>query len=190
MASSGRPAAPEQRIADAVLDLLRLKGPRAVTIEGVATRTGMARTTIYRRYRDRDEMLTAALAPIAQPVPPAADATARDVLVWLTEQSLRSIDSGIGFGGLAALVTDEDPSFTHVIRAILVRHRGSLAGVVREHIARGTVRADLDADTFMDSVVGAYVAHRARGAEDEAGIVDRVVDTLLPAFARTPTGGR
>ncbi|WP_254707578.1 TetR/AcrR family transcriptional regulator [Rhodococcus pyridinivorans] len=48
---------PEQRIADTVLLLLRTKGPKAVTIEAVANVAGMARTTIYRRYRDRSEML-------------------------------------------------------------------------------------------------------------------------------------
>ncbi|MCD2142071.1 TetR family transcriptional regulator [Rhodococcus pyridinivorans] len=33
------------------------EGPKAVTIEAVANVAGMARTTIYRRYRDRSEML-------------------------------------------------------------------------------------------------------------------------------------
>ena len=36
-------------IADATLALLRTKGPRSVTVEAVAERSGIAKTTIYRR---------------------------------------------------------------------------------------------------------------------------------------------
>lgn len=177
-------ATPEERIAAAVLELLRRKGPRAVTIEAVAAHTGMARTTIYRRYRDRDEMLTAVMEPIAQPSPPAPDATAQQVLTWLTEQSLRSVDGGVGFGGLAALVTDADPAFTDLIRSVLVRHRRTLTEVVRRHIARGTVRTDLDVETFLDCIVGAYFAERARSGGIAADWNERVAQTLLPAFVR------
>lgn len=179
----------EQRIAEAVRDLLRIKGPTAVTIEGVANRTGMARTTIYRRYRDRDEMLTAGLEPIARPEPPAADSTPRDVLTWLARESRKSIDIGIGFGGFSALLTDPDPSFTHLIRAVLVRHRGNLSAVIRDHIARGTVRADLDLDAFLDCLVGAYAAERARSPELEPNRIERIVDTLLPTFTASTSAG-
>ncbi|UQB73392.1 TetR/AcrR family transcriptional regulator [Rhodococcus ruber] len=177
-------ATPEERIADAVLELLRRKGPKAVTIEAVAAHTGMARTTIYRRYRDRDEMLTAVMEPIAQPSPPDPDATAHEVLMWLAEQSLRSVDGGVGFGGLAALVTDADPAFTGLIRSVLVRHRSTLTEVVRHHISRGIVRADLDVETFLDCIVGAYCAERARSGDIDADWNERVALTLLPAFVQ------
>jgi AcrR family transcriptional regulator len=44
-----------------VLALLREGGPAAVTMEGVATHAGVAKTSIYRRYRNRGELLTAVL---------------------------------------------------------------------------------------------------------------------------------
>ena len=56
------PASRDQRITAAALELLRTKGPKAVTVEAVAARADVAKTTIYRRYRDRQQMLTAALA--------------------------------------------------------------------------------------------------------------------------------
>ena len=60
----------DQRISAAALDLLRTKGPAAVTVEAVVARSGVAKTTIYRRYRNRNDMLTAALASITQPPSP------------------------------------------------------------------------------------------------------------------------
>src|ERR1051325_9819002 len=50
----------EEGIFDATLTLLRAKGPRSVTVEAVAARSGIAKTTIYRRHRDRRDMLSAA----------------------------------------------------------------------------------------------------------------------------------
>ena len=67
------PADPHQRdeaITAAVIDLLRTKGPKAVNVETVAAQAGVAKTTIYRRYRDREEMIAAALTSLTSPPPP------------------------------------------------------------------------------------------------------------------------
>ncbi|WP_051033715.1 TetR/AcrR family transcriptional regulator [Rhodococcus sp. JVH1] len=180
-------ASPEQRIAGAVVDLLRSRGPRAVTIEAVATRTGMARTTIYRRYRDRDEMLTAAMAPITQPTPPGPDVPPIQVLRWVVEQSRRAVEGGIGFGGMAALVMEDEPWFTELMRSLLVQHRSSLAQVLQQRIAAGQIREDLEVETFLDCIVGAYVAERARSGQVEPDWADRVTHSLFPAFAQPQT---
>ena len=49
----------DARILSVTLDLLRTKGPRAVSIEAVAATAGIAKTTIYRRYEGRDDLLRA-----------------------------------------------------------------------------------------------------------------------------------
>ena len=52
----------DAKIAAATLEVLRTRGPRAVTVEAVTAHSGIAKTTIYRRYSDRRDMLAAALA--------------------------------------------------------------------------------------------------------------------------------
>lgn len=173
---------PDERIARAVLDLLRTRGPGAVTIEAVGLRTGLARTTIYRRHRDRAAMLAAAMSPITRPEPPAPDAAADELLRWVAEQSLASVDEGIGLGGMAALVTDAEPWFSGTMRALLAEHRSALTRALEAGIAAGTVRADLDVPTFLDTVVGAVFAERARSGAVADGWADRVASTLLPAL--------
>src|SRR5689334_12741128 len=110
-------------IADATLELLRTKGPTSVTVEAVAARAGIAKTTIYRRHRDRRDMLSAALSRVTAPEPLIADAEASDRLRWLIQEAVKTIDVGIGFGGLAALLTDDDRDFTKLFRRILARQR-------------------------------------------------------------------
>ena len=166
------PADPHQRdeaITAAVIELLRTKGPKAVNVEAVAAQAGVAKTTIYRRYRDREEMIAAALTSLASPPPPPDTSSLQPVLQWVVEQSFNAIESGIGLGGVAALLTDEDSRFTALIRALLVEHRAALAVVFEDAAAAGQLRADLDVDTMLDCIVGAYLAERARSGNVRSG---------------------
>src|SRR6185312_13081827 len=91
-------------ITDATLALLRARGPGAVTVEAVAARSGIAKTTIYRRHRDRRDMLSAALARLTNPEPLAAQVEAPDRLRWVIGEAVKTIEVGIGFGGFAGLL--------------------------------------------------------------------------------------
>jgi AcrR family transcriptional regulator len=183
-----KPAPRDARITAATLALLRTKGPKAVTVEAVAARAEVAKTTIYRRYHDREDMLTAALTSLTQPAPPADRSALRPILQWLIDQSYNAIEGGIGVGGLAALLTDEDPAFTQLIRSLLVQHRKALADVVADPVVAHLVRDDLDVETLLDCIVGAYLAERARNGAVAPGWAEQVLRTLWPAVA--PTSGQ
>jgi AcrR family transcriptional regulator len=188
-APPNEPVPRDERITAAALDLLRTKGPRAVTVEAVAARAEVAKTTIYRRYRDREAMLAAALTSLTQPTPPADRSALLPILEWLVQQSFNAIEEGIGVGGVAALLTEEDPDFTALIRSLLVQHRGALANVVRDASLAGEVREDLDVETMMDCIVGAYLAERARSGVVQPGWAKRVLRTLWPALTVQPANG-
>lgn len=176
----------DDRITGTALDLLRTRGPRAVTVERVAAESGVAKTTIYRRYRDRTDMLTAALSSLADPPSPPADADLPAVLRWVIEQSHRAVGDGIGTGGVAALLTGDDPAFTESIRDLLVRHRAALTDVIDLAVQRGIMRAGVDSETLIDVVAGSYVVEFARRGTVSPDWVDRTLDLLLDAVA--PTG--
>lgn len=180
------PADPQKRdqmITAAVIDLLRTKGPRSVNVEAVAEHAGVAKTTVYRRYRNREDMIAAALTSLASPPPPPDESAMQPLLHWLIEQSFNAIEAGIGVGGIAALLTDEDPAFTELIRALLVEHRSALARGIDN---AADIRRDLDVETLLDCIVGAYLAERARSGTVATGWAQRVLHCLSPAFARQP----
>src|SRR5206468_349612 len=58
---SGRAARTEKAILDATRELLAEGGVHQLTVEGVAARSGVAKTTIYRRWRSKDELALAVL---------------------------------------------------------------------------------------------------------------------------------
>jgi AcrR family transcriptional regulator len=167
-------------IADATLALLRTKGPRSVTVEAVAARSGIAKTTIYRRHRDRRDMLSAALSRVTTPEPLAAQADPPDRLRWLIKEAVKTIEVGIGYGGLAAMLTDEDPDFTKLFRRILAKQRAELESVIDAGKADGSFRADVDGATLVDAVVGAHIAERARTGRVAKGWEARLFDLFWP----------
>lgn len=177
------PAPRDERITTATLELLRAKGPRAVTIEAVAALSGVAKTTIYRRYNNRGEMLTASLSSVAEPESPADTATPSKIVQWVVEQSLRVVETSIGAGGVAALLTDDDPEFVTLIRSLLVQHRRHLSTALRQALHAEGPRPDLDVETLLDMIVGAYLAEIARSGSVRPEWSKRVLSILAPMIA-------
>lgn len=167
-------------ITDATLALLRTRGPKSVTVEAVAARSGIAKTTIYRRHRDRRDMLSVALSRVTSPEPLGAQTAAPDRLRWLIREAVKTIEVGIGFGGFAAMLTDDDPDFTKLFRRILAKQRTELESVIEAAKADGSFRADIDGATLIDAIVGAVIAERARTGRVANGSETRLFDLFWP----------
>ncbi len=171
----------ENRIAESTLYLLRTGGPRSVTVEAVTARSGIAKTTIYRRHRDRRDMLAAALSRLISPEPLSQRADTPKRLKWLIRQAVAAIDDGIGFGGFASLLTEDDPEFSTLFRQLLGDHRANLVSVIDACKAEGTMRTDIDSETLIDAIVGAYIAERARNGRVEDDWEERLFALFWPA---------
>lgn len=174
---SNRPPTVDDRIAASTLELLRTKGPTAVTIDGVAAHSGVARTTIYRRFNDRSEMLTAALRSVTSAASPAPDATRPERLRAAVESAGALLFDGIGCGGIAALLTDADPAFTDTFRRLVLQHHDTIAASVTDDEPFGP---GLTVETLADIVVGTLVAEHARTGTIADDWADRMVALLTP----------
>lgn len=159
-----------ERILDAALQLLRSGGPRAVTMQSVTEVTGIAKTTLYRRHTDRRALLAAALERLLLQPTIDEQASGKQWLHWAISQSIGVVVNGIGPGGFAALLTDEDPDFSEVFREILGTYRGPVVDVFgREHV---------DGDTVVDMIVGSYIAELARTGRVDESWTQRIVAAL------------
>jgi hypothetical protein len=125
-------------------------------------------------------MLSVALSRVATPEPLAAQADPPDRLRWLIKEAVKTIEVGIGFGGLAAMLTDEDPDFTKLFRRILAKQRRELEAVIDAGKADGSFRADVDAATLVDAIVGAHIAERARTGRVATGWESRLFELFWP----------
>lgn len=159
------------RILGAALELLRARGPRAVTMQAVVEATGIAKTTIYRRHQNRRALLTAALETLGERPAAPSESGRRQRVQWVVAQSVDVIAHGIGAGGFAALLTGEDPEFTEAFRAIL--------GDYRRQAIDALQIGDRAADTLIDMIVGSYVAELARAGSIDVEWSDRVAGLIL-----------
>ena len=180
---ASRPGRPRQadldhRLESAVLALLREGGPSAVTVEGVAARAGVAKTSIYRRHANRAELLTAALAnAIGVPEVPT-EGTVRDKIRSALEQGWRQMSDILGPGGLAAIVGNSDPEFTDLFRGELRPYDEALVSRIREDVGEGLLRPDVDADGVVSLMFGAYLGELVRRGRVAPDWMDRSLEMI------------
>ncbi|GAB2656867.1 TetR/AcrR family transcriptional regulator [Kribbella swartbergensis] len=179
----GRPRleSTDQRIIQSALELLREKGPAAVNIDSVAARSGVARTTIYRRYRSRDQLMSTILERLIDPAPPAPDLPVREKLRWVLDRIGDILENRLGPGATAAIIANSDPAFATAVRARLATRLSALADLMNLDIKTGRLHANVDPDTVLGLLVGAYLAEVLRFGSPRKGWTDRALEFLTPA---------
>lgn len=175
-----RTARTDRKIVAGALRLLREGGPRRVTIEAVSARTGVAKTSIYRRYANSTQLLEAALEhTVTATAPLALDATWEQALTAAVDILLRDM----GLGVAITLLQEPHSATAQVLRATVVRPRlDALRKLLQRDKDRGLIRDTVDLDMVVDFILGAAYAHVARyGSLDEnwTARVHRAVTDLI-----------
>lgn len=184
----GRPRQPEvdARLESTVLALVRRGGPSAVTVETVAAESGLAKTTIYRRYPNRSQLLASVLGHAVGRPGPVPEGPVRDKVRFALDRAWRQMSDILGPGGLAAILQDADPEFTELFRDTLRPYEEDLVARIREDAEAGLLRPDVDADGVVSLFVGAYLGELVRRGRVDDDWLDRSLDLIWAALV--PTG--
>jgi AcrR family transcriptional regulator len=188
--SAQRPGRPreadiDRRLATAVLALVRSGGPEAVNVESVAAASGVAKTTIYRRYANRTELLKTVLGNAIQAPERLAEGSVRDKIRFALGQAWRQMAEVLGPGGLSAIVLDADPQFTRLFRAALSPYEDVLVAEIREDVDKGLLRPDVDADGVVSLILGAYLGELIRRGRVDENWMERCLDMIWALLAPT-----
>lgn len=187
--ATGRPRDHRRDLAilDATLSLLTEVGYDQLSIEAVAARSGAAKTTIYRRYRDKAALVTAAVQRRAPAKPPQpAGESLRDVVHSLATWLARSIsEQDVGLLGAMFTGMRTDARLAQEMRQVLRRDETAMTdGLVRHAPEKLTPGA---AARFAE-VAPAVILHRVVVVGepcDTAFVAHLVDDILLPLLRRT-----
>jgi AcrR family transcriptional regulator len=177
----------ETAILDATRELLAESGVHRLTMEGVAARAGVAKTTVYRRWRSKDELALAVLIDMVEQVAavPEQDDT-RAELVAFVEGAVRILGGTLMGRVMQGLVSElaASPELARAFQERVVALRvAEVRRIVERGIERGDLRADLDLDLVHELLFGPiYYRLLLSGAPLEPGLAERVVDAVLPAF--------
>lgn len=173
-----------QRVLQAAIDLLCEHGAAGLTIEAVAARSGVAKTTIYRQFAGRDELHVAAVESLGSPPPlPGEGDLLADVTAWVSQ--LHAALYGGPFGALFPTIIDgaeRSPHLAELAHALVAPRRGVLITRLEAAVDRGELVGPLDADLLSSQLVGPLFYRRfiSRQPTSPEFVADLVAATLRP----------
>lgn len=192
----GRPRDPlcDVAIIQAALELLADGGYGALTMEAVASRAGVGKATLYRRFAGKDELVVEAVASLTETPDPDHDIGVRDELVTLLEAIRRKSDSLAGriFPRLVGESADYPELMQRYREQVLLPRRERFAGVLRRGMQEGLLRGDLDVEHAIDLLVGPMAYRNMFRADTPPGpdLAARIVDDLLVGLLPRPSTSR
>ena len=185
----GRPRSERshQAILAAARELLIAGGFAAMRLEHVASRAGVGKATIYRRWASKEALAQELLSQLAAPhiAVEDVDDTRAELLAAVTNP-MRAITE-TEFGPLIRALLSQiasDPSLGDPFRATVVQaRRTEVARVIRRGIARGDLRPDAEVDVATELLVGPVYFRLMFGGVLDGDFAERVVDTVLRGYA-------
>jgi AcrR family transcriptional regulator len=187
-APRGRPRDPgaDQAILHATFEQLLEVGYGGLSMEAVAAAAGVAKTTVYRRYPSKRDLVIAALGRSVPFEPPAHDLMTPDALRALVHEAVAMlVDSG-AIRILASLLVEaqRDPTILDAFRARLLEPRRHLIVAMLERgIERGELRSDTDPLVVTEMIAGAVFGHHAiLGQPTTEAWVDALVEHVWAAI--------
>ncbi len=168
--ATGLARRPDPRIAEtqrvvkqATLDLIAEIGFEGTTVELIAERSRVSRTTIYRHWPDPSVLFLEAFDPTSgdHEAPPLTGDFAADLDTFLHHVADRLNDDRFA-AALAAQVDKarRDPQYRAAHRRYSVTRNEHGVGLFRAGIADGTLRDDIDPEHETDLILGYLVFQR------------------------------
>jgi AcrR family transcriptional regulator len=191
-----------EQIAEAVLSLVAAHGVNRLSMARVARHVGLVPSGIYRHFKNKDEMILAALDRIEARLQANIRAAAEESpdpleqLRILLMRHVRVIREG---RAVPRIVFSDDAHSGHPerlarVQKILGAYLGRLAELVRQGQADGTIRPDVDPSTaalmFMGIVVPAGILwHLTDGGFDVTKHAERAWQIFRRAIVAQGSSG-
>jgi TetR/AcrR family transcriptional regulator, regulator of autoinduction and epiphytic fitness len=149
-------------VLDATIDLLVEGGYGAVTIEAVAARSGVAKSTIYRHWPGRLELINDAFQELKPPVPVPAQGPVRERLIVVLEHLAHSVAGSTWSACLPALIdaAERDPAAREFHAGLARAGRQTLVDLLDEGVRTGEFGADLDTELIAEALAGPIMLRR------------------------------
>jgi AcrR family transcriptional regulator len=149
-------------ILEAVLEELGEVGYGALTIEGVAARAGVGKSTIYRHWKGKLALVEDAFRTLkAQALVPDAG-TIRERVTAHLEQVAQLIEESTYSACMPALIdaAERDPQVRDFHCSFSAERRAVLVDVLRDAVDAGELDADTDPELLADALLGPLIVRR------------------------------
>ncbi|MCO5972601.1 TetR/AcrR family transcriptional regulator [Actinoallomurus soli] len=181
----GRSARVRAAVRAATLSELAEKGYAALTVEGVAARSGVHKTTVYRRWGGVEGLIADALEMAAEEPWPIPDTGSVEedlrALTRLVVTGFTDPDEGpVSTAFVAAAL--QDPAAAAALHGFFASRHDQAARIVTRAVARGELPADTDpAEVVRAAVAPVYYRLFVSREPVDAGVADRAAGAALAA---------
>ncbi|MEH2308410.1 TetR/AcrR family transcriptional regulator [Nostoc sp.] len=193
---SGRPRSihADQAILQATLDLLADVGYQSMSIEAIASRAGVGKTTIYRRYTSKEELVADAIESLRDDLAIPDTSSFWGDMDILIENAAKKIDSPLGRQTLALIIStaSSNPQFAEVYWTKYIKlRREAFSKVLERAQSRGEIHKDADVDLIIDLVSGSlyYALIFKPTTEPVEAYMRRTMNLLIKGVEGTGQGG-
>jgi AcrR family transcriptional regulator len=185
----GRPRseAADEAILNATVELLTEQGFLALTVEAVAARAGVAKTTVYRRWANKDELLMDAVGCIKGPPADPPGESVRGDLLWMLNRMRDAWFTGqMGrlMGRLAADGIERPDLYREGRERFVAPRHAVLRRIIARGVDEGSIRADVDPEwviaMLVSPIISAALTHQDPISRRQ---VEFIVDTVLRGVA-------
>ena len=183
----GRPRSEKahRAILNAAIDLFVEEGFEGMSVEGVAARAGAGKTTIYRRWSSKEDLVIEAIDELIFDVRPPDTGSVREDLVEMltTVQTLMTTSrAGEVFPRMAAHVAGASPLGRAYLERIIAPRFALLQGMIARGVERGELPPQVDPELVRALLVGPIILWKLTGAltpRGARGRAEKIVDTVL-----------
>jgi TetR/AcrR family transcriptional regulator, regulator of autoinduction and epiphytic fitness len=171
-------------ILEAVLEELGQVGYGALTIESVAARAGVGKSTIYRHWPGKLALVEDAFRTLkAQALLPTTG-TARERIMAFLDQVANLVIESTYSACMPALIdaAERDPQVREFHCAFSAERLAALVDLVREGVQDGEFPPDTDAELAADALIGPIVMRRLMFSQPfDPKQVPALVEQVLPS---------
>ena len=168
-------------ILSAALDLLGEAGYGGLTIEAVAARAGVGKSTVYRHWSGKLELVEDAIRTLKAGITVPATGSVRERLCHVLGQIAENMAASTWSACLPAIIdaAERDPEVLDILRRIGQERRQLLLDLLTEGRVTGEV-PDVDLNLLAECLVGPIVVRRLLLHETfDPATVPTLVDQLL-----------
>src|SRR5262245_48351187 len=166
----GRSARVLESVLQAALEELGRVGYAALRVEDVAARSGVNKTTVYRRWPSKPELIAAVLEQVKEPVPDMdTGSLAGDVRAALFELRERLYEPSHRALVQVLLSERTHPEVVEIVRGLRERNNAARQPMFERAIARGEVAPGTDVRSLVEIMTSPLVnrvVHQGRDADD------------------------
>jgi AcrR family transcriptional regulator len=186
----GRPRDPEReaRVLVAAIEEYSERGWAGLTMDGVAKRAGVGKSTIYLRWTNKEDLLAAAVQTFARDIHPNDTGSVRGDFEQLGRSLYELNSTPIGWG-LVRILIDAAGSGQGVgeLREVNELHRKSAMAILDRGVERGELGSGVPAQLVINALYGTFIVFRMMQPYDELEgllpdatvLVPQVVDFVM-----------